>query len=77
MFRPNTHYNYGAGWLIGRFVAFRPKGRGFKSHSSRHVGTLGKSFACSGLWLFSMKFQHIIHAVVGAPLISIGPEEAL
>ena len=32
--------------LIGRFVAFRPKGRGFESHSSRHVGTLGKSFTC-------------------------------
>ena len=33
----------GAWWLIGRFVAFRPKGRGFESGSSRRVGTFGKS----------------------------------
>ena len=31
-------------WLIDRFGAFLPKGRGLESHSSRHVGTLGKSF---------------------------------
>ena len=29
-------------WLIGRFVAFRPKGHGFESRSSRHVETFGK-----------------------------------
>ena len=31
-------------WRIGRVDAFRPKGHGFDSHSSRHVGPLGKSF---------------------------------
>src|SRR6218665_683058 len=31
-----------AWWLIGRFFAFRPKGRRFKSRSSHHVGTLSK-----------------------------------
>src|SRR6218665_1283572 len=35
--------NGGAWWLIGRFVAFRPKDRGFEPHSSRHVWALGKS----------------------------------
>src|SRR6218665_1998027 len=34
----------GTWWLTDRFDAFRPKGRGFESRSSRHVGTLGKSF---------------------------------
>ena len=34
----------GAWWHIGRVDAFRPKGPGFESRSSRHVGTLGKSF---------------------------------
>ena len=28
-------------WLIGRFVAFRPKGRGFESRFSWYVRTLG------------------------------------
>src|SRR6218665_2657384 len=32
----------GAWWLIGRFGAFRPKGRGFQSRSRRHGGTLNK-----------------------------------
>src|SRR6218665_1259695 len=27
----------GAWWLIGRFVAFRSKGRGFESRCNRHV----------------------------------------
>src|SRR6218665_1686528 len=27
-----------AWWLIGRFVAFRPEGRGFESRSSRYTG---------------------------------------
>ena len=30
-------------WLISREGAFRSKGRGFESCSSRHVGTLSKS----------------------------------
>jgi len=40
-------------WRFGRFVACRLKSRGFDSRSSRHVGTLGKSFT------HSVKFRHI------------------
>ena len=32
----------GRGWRIGWVDAFHPKGHGFDSRSSRHVGTLGK-----------------------------------
>ena len=53
-------------WLIGRFDAFRPKGRGFKSHSSHHVGTLCKSFTRSCLWRFGIKLRHSIRAVGSA-----------
>src|SRR6218665_1823858 len=67
----------GAWWLIGRFVAFRPKGRGFESRSSRHTGTLGKSFTRSCLWRFGVKLRHSIRAESGAPLSSSGLEEAL
>ena len=56
----------GVWWLIGRFVAFRPKGREFESRSSRHVGTLGKSFTRSCLWRFDVKLRHSIRAVVGS-----------
>src|SRR6218665_3053231 len=69
----------GSWWLIGRFVAFRPKGHGFESiylyinlysaplesRSICHVGTLGKCF--TRCW----------RAVSGAPLSSSGLEEAL
>ena len=37
-------------WLIGRFGAFRPKGRGFESRSCRHIETWASSsltIACS------------------------------
>ena len=64
-------------WRIGKVDAFRPKGHGFDSRSSRHVGTLGKSFIHSCLWHFGMKFRHSICAVSGAPLSSSGLEEAL
>src|SRR6218665_1807615 len=37
----------GTWWRINRVDVFRPDGRGFESHSKRHVGTLGKSFTCS------------------------------
>src|SRR6218665_361604 len=48
-------------WLIGRFVAFRPKGHRFESRSSRQVGILGKSFTHSCLWrCFSVKLRHSI-----------------
>ena len=59
-----------AWWLIGRFVAFRAKGRGFESRSSRHVETLGKSFTYSALVRFGVKPRHSIRAVSGAPLSS-------
>ena len=54
--------------VIGRFNAFRPISRGFKPRSSRHVGTLGKSFTRSYLWRFGVKLRHSIRAVLGAPL---------
>jgi len=62
---------------FGRVDAFRPKGNGFNSCSSPHVGTLGKSFTHSCLWHFGVKFWHSIRAVSGAPLSSSGLEEAL
>ena len=77
---PFFHYNkiiVGRVWRIGRVDAFRPKGHGFDSRSSRHVGTLGKSFTHSCLWCFGVKFRHSIRAVSGAPLSSSGHEEAL
>src|SRR6218665_1340006 len=37
----------GAWCLTGKFCALCPEGRMFESHSSRHVGTLGKSFSHS------------------------------
>ena len=40
----NGHH-MGHVWHIGRVDAFRPKGYGFDSRSSHHLGTLGKSFA--------------------------------
>jgi len=53
---------------ISRVNAFRPKGYGFDSRSSRHVRALGKSFTHSCLWRSGVKFRHSIRAVSGAPL---------
>ena len=53
----------GVWWLIHSVDACRPKGRGFDSRSSRHVETLGKSFARSCLWSFGLKLRHSIRAV--------------
>ena len=39
----------GTWWRIGWGDYSQPEGRGFDSRSSRHVGTLGKSFTCSCL----------------------------
>src|SRR6218665_15248 len=47
-------------WRIGRVDAYRPKGHGFDSHSSRHVETLGKFFTHSCLWRFGVKFRHVL-----------------
>src|SRR6218665_1300387 len=47
-------------WGIGRDAAFRPKGHGFASRSSRHVGTLGKFLTHSCLWLFGVQLRHSI-----------------
>src|SRR6218665_1201834 len=61
----------------GGSLPFRPNGRGFKSRSSRHVGTLGKSFTHSCLWRFGVKLRSSIHAVSVVPLSSSGLEEVL
>src|SRR6218665_3335722 len=58
----------GAWWLIGRFVAFCPKGCGFEPRSSHHIETLGKFFTHNCLRRFGGKLRHSIHAVSGAPL---------
>jgi len=47
-------------WRFGRVDAYRPKGHEFDSCSSRHVGTLGKSFTHSCHWRFGVKFRHSI-----------------
>ena len=39
----------GAWWLSGKFGGLRPEDLKFESHSSCHVGTLGKSFTHSCL----------------------------
>ena len=54
-------------WCIGRVDAFRPKGHGFDSRSSRHLGTLGKYFIHSCLWRFGVKFGTVstVHASRG------------
>ena len=64
-------------WHIGRVAAFHPKGHGFDSRFSYHVGALDKSFNHSCLWRFGTKFRQSIIAVSGAPLSSRGLEEAL
>ena len=64
-------------WRIGLADAFHPKGHGFDSRSSRHLGTLGKSFTHSCMWCFGVKFQHSIRAMKGALLSRSGLEEAL
>ena len=45
----NDDCHDGSWWLSGKFVALRPEDRRFESHSSRHIGTLGKSFTHSCL----------------------------
>ena len=60
-FRP---FDCGAWWVCGKFGALHPEGRRFVSHSSRLVGTLGKSFTHSCLQ-------------TGMSLSSSGLEEAL
>jgi len=70
-------YDYEAWWLIGKVDAYRQTGSWFDSRSSCHVGTLGKSFARSCLLRLGVKLRHSFRAVLGAPLISSGLEEAL
>src|SRR6218665_2223498 len=41
----------GTWWRLGLDDIFQPEGSGLDSRSSRHVGTLGKSFTCSCLAL--------------------------
>src|SRR6218665_1726061 len=73
----NTNNSLGRGWCIGRVDAFHPKGHGFDSRSSYHVGTLGKSFTHSCRWCFGVKLRHSIRAVSRAPLSRSGLEEVL
>ena len=79
LYNNQMQYKCGAWWLIGRIDAFRPEGRGFKSHSRRHAATLGKSFTRSCLWGLGLKLRHSrpIRAVSGAALSSSELEEAL
>ena len=49
---------------MGKFGVLRPEGLWFESYSSRHVGTLGKSFTHSCLWRFDV--LHSINAVDGS-----------
>ena len=67
----------GRGWHIGRVDAFRLKGHGFDSSSSRHVVTFDKSFTHSCMWRLGVKFRHSVRDVLGANLSSSGLEEAL
>ena len=69
--------NCGMWCRIGRVKAFRPEGRGFEFLSSRHVGTLGKSFTRNCLWHIGVRLRHSIRAVSGTLLSSSGPQEAL
>ena len=69
--------HHGTWWSFGRVDALHPKGHGFDSRFSRHVGTLGKFLTHSCLWLFGVKFRVSIRAVSGAPLRSRRLEEAL
>ena len=64
-------------WRIGLVDAFRPKGHGFDSRSSRHVETLGKSLTHNCLWRFGVKFRHRIRDVSGVRLSSSGLKKAL
>ena len=43
----------GTWWHIGQVDDSQPEGRGFDSRSSRHVGTLGKSFTYSYLCAYA------------------------
>jgi len=52
-------------------------GSWYRSCSSCHVGTLGKSFTRKCLWRFSAKLWYSIRAVLGAPLGGSGLEGAL
>src|SRR6218665_3940134 len=63
--RVYAHAHMGRVWRIIWGDYFQPKGRGFDSRSSRHVGTLGKSFTCSCL-CFGVKLRYSIRAVVGS-----------
>ena len=73
-----TCIDCGAWWPIGRVDAFRPKGHGLDSRSSRHVGALGKSFTLSSLWRFGLKLRHMYPCCFrSASGYSISLEEAL
>ena len=47
-------YDVGLGGALAESMVFPLEGRGFESHSNRHVGTLGKSLTCSCLSRFGL-----------------------
>src|SRR6218665_3002933 len=47
--QPCSNYLIGRGGALAETMTFNGQGRGFDSRSSRHVGTLGKSFTYSCL----------------------------
>src|SRR6218665_533123 len=57
-------------WRLGCVDSFQPEGRGFDSRSSRHVGTLGKSFTCSCLCASARNSDTVSMLWSGAPLSS-------
>jgi len=67
----------GTWWRLGWVDNFQPEGRGFDSCSSRHVGTLGKSFTYSCLCASAWNADTVSVLQSGAPLSSRGLEGAL
>ena len=54
-------YLVGHRWRIGRVDAFRPEGHGIESHSSRQLGTLGKSFTYIACSPSACKLRHSVN----------------
>src|SRR6218665_1370626 len=54
-FPVQTHW--GVWWLSGKFGELHPVGRRFESHTSSHIGTLGKPFTHSCLCIAYIAFD--------------------
>ena len=70
----DTDSSNGTWWRIGWVDDFQPDGRGFDSRSSRHVGTLGKSFTYSCLCASAWNSDTVSVLQSEAPLSSRGLE---